>query len=1100
MPNRLSRLADGVMEASWLLALVVTPLFFNIYSSRVFEPDKITLLRSLALVALVAWLIKLISQGGPRFEVARSHYATLAGLYRAPLVAPVLGLILVYLIATIFSVAPHASLYGSYQRLQGTFTTFSYLILFGVIAANLRRRAQAERILTTIIITSLPVALYGVLQHYRLDPLPWGGDTTARVTGHMGNAIFIAAYLIMSTLVTLGRVVTSFHAILTDGDEKQMPANIIRAALYIFILAVNLVTIWWTSSRGPWLGLLAGLFFFFVLLSLQWRARTLTLVTIGLAALMAAFLIVFNIPNGPLQALRTVPGVGRLGEVFDTDGGSGRVRVLIWSGVIDLMTPHAPLEFPDGTVDRWNAIRPLIGYGPEALYVAFNRFYPPELGQLEARNASPDRSHNETFDALAFTGLLGLAAYLALFTALFYYALKWLGIITSARRRNVFLGLVLGGGAVTSLGFVLWQGPQFFGVGLPLGMLLGLIGFLTLYALAALPRASRAAAAKAAEGSAAGGGDRPGLTQPETWRAVALISAFAAIVAHFTEIHFGIAIVSTRTHFWVLTGLMLVLGFIVSPAAGTAEAPAAEAALKSRGRRGRATPLRIASTPDNGPARADWAPVLIGAMLTVGVLVTLGFNFITNTRQAQDVFAVLVDAFTLLPRPEGVQRSYAVLGLVLLSWAAGGTLAIMEETPAAQQQKRLSAWVAGLVIALVVASVGWLIMANHLASRAGFVPQTLEELQETAGHIAGTVTVFYVLLALVLVGLVVALALEVTVTGTGRAATRLRGQTNTSPLAIVGYLTLPLAAILLSLVFNLQVIQADIIYKTGLQFDDSNQPQVAIELYRRALALAPGEDYYYLFLGRSYLNATAQEADPALRENLLATAENQLKVARTLNPLNTDHTANLARLNRRWAEMSADANQRGQRAQTSNDYYVAAVALSPNNAGLWNEWAALAFQVRGDMVTAQEKLNHSFALDDRFEQTYQLQGDLYLLQAQQQTSDLTAQKALFDQAIASYLSAIQTGQVRQANVNSARSNLATAYALSGQPQAAIDQYQQLLADPTAGIDPWRLYLGISELYAQLGDLTLARANAELALQGAPDADKPTVQQWLDRLP
>src|SRR5690606_13362030 len=153
----------------------------------------------------------------------------------------------------------------------------------------------------------------------------------------------------------------------------------------------------------------------------------------------------------PLRALREVPGVGRLGEVFETEGGTGRVRVLIWGGVIELMTPHPPLQYPDGTADRWNSLRPLIGYGPEALYVAFNRFYPPELGQLEARNASPDRSHNETFDALAFTGLLGLAAYLALFTAVFYYAMKWLGVLSaaqaggSARRRSAFLGLVLGG-------------------------------------------------------------------------------------------------------------------------------------------------------------------------------------------------------------------------------------------------------------------------------------------------------------------------------------------------------------------------------------------------------------------------------------------------------------------------------------------------------------------------------------------------------------------------------------------------------------------------------------------------------------------------------
>jgi hypothetical protein len=46
------------------------------------------------------------------------------------------------------------------------------------------------------------------------------------------------------------------------------------------------------------------------------------------------------------------------------------------------------------------------------MWVAFNRFYPPELAHYEARNASPDRSHNETFDSLVRTGLLGFAAQL----------------------------------------------------------------------------------------------------------------------------------------------------------------------------------------------------------------------------------------------------------------------------------------------------------------------------------------------------------------------------------------------------------------------------------------------------------------------------------------------------------------------------------------------------------------------------------------------------------------------------------------------------------------------------------------------------------------
>src|SRR5258705_4049221 len=330
MPNRLSRFAEGVMEAAWLLALVVTPLFFDIFSARVFEPDKITLLRSLALVALAAWLVKLISERGPRFDAVRSQYASMRGFLRVPLVIPVATLVVVYLIATLFSVSPNASLFGSYQRLQGTFTTFSYLILFAVLVANLRRRAQIDRVITVAILCSLPASLYGILQHFKQDPLPWGGDTTARVTGSMGNAIFLAAYLIMTAPVALARVVTSFHGILTDEDPKRLVFNVVRAAIYIFIFAVNLVAIWYTSSRGPWLGLLAGFFIFFVLLSLYWRARTLTLVTIGLAAVMAVFLVLLNIPNGPLEAARELPGIGRLGNVFETEGGSGKVRVLIW--------------------------------------------------------------------------------------------------------------------------------------------------------------------------------------------------------------------------------------------------------------------------------------------------------------------------------------------------------------------------------------------------------------------------------------------------------------------------------------------------------------------------------------------------------------------------------------------------------------------------------------------------------------------------------------------------------------------------------------------------------------------------------------------------
>jgi hypothetical protein len=99
----------------------------------------------------------------------------LRNLLKTPLVPAVLGLSAVYIIATLFSVTPRISVFGSYQRLQGAYTTFSYIFLFAMVAMHMRRREQVDRLITTAILTSLPVGLYGILQRYEIDPIPWAG-------------------------------------------------------------------------------------------------------------------------------------------------------------------------------------------------------------------------------------------------------------------------------------------------------------------------------------------------------------------------------------------------------------------------------------------------------------------------------------------------------------------------------------------------------------------------------------------------------------------------------------------------------------------------------------------------------------------------------------------------------------------------------------------------------------------------------------------------------------------------------------------------------------------------------------------------------------
>ena len=153
------------------------------------------------------------------------------------------------------------------------------------------------------------------------------------------------------------------------------------------------------------------------------------------------------------------------------------MRKYIWQGAAELVKPHAPLEYPDGHADSYNFLRPLIGYGPESMYVAYNPFYVPELAIVERRNASPDRSHNETWDALVITGVLGILIYLALFTLVFYYGLKWIGLIGGARQRNAFLALWLGAGVdrrhwheFLARPGIFWSWPAFWDAHWPSGL------------------------------------------------------------------------------------------------------------------------------------------------------------------------------------------------------------------------------------------------------------------------------------------------------------------------------------------------------------------------------------------------------------------------------------------------------------------------------------------------------------------------------------------------------------------------------------------------------------------------------------------------------
>lgn len=1072
MQTKLSAFCEKVIEAGWLVAIIVVPLFFNVYSTRVFEPDKLTLFRSIVLVMSTAWLIRLIEQGVKRPEEKEneprpSFWArTREWVTRTPLVLPTLLLVIVYILSTITSLTPRISLLGSYQRLQGTYTTLSYIVVFFLLLQNLRTREQIDRLVTTAILTSIPISLYGIIQHYGLDPLPWGGDVITRVAANMGNSIFVAAYLILVVPLTLARIVDTFAAILKE--EQSTVADVILGACYIFICAIQAICIFFTASRGPWLGLFAGLFFFILTLGVTKRQRWVAWAVIALAVVVGVFLVALNLPNTPLEPLKKLPYVGRLGTLLETESGTGKVRVLIWQGNVQLLSPHPPLEFPDGQPDRWHFLRPLLGYGPESMWVAYNRFYPPDLAHVEARNASPDRSHNETFDALVITGVLGFLAEMFLFASVFYHGFRWLGLIGDRLQRNVFIGLWIGGGIFGAAFFGLWRGPEFIGVGLPFGIALGLGAYLIAHAGFFYHR---------------------GETRIGGAYEILLIGLVAAIMAHFVEIHFGIAIAATRTYFWVYAGLMVTIAYVLKPELIPSPTSIPEPVQKRRKKHHKKHAQPI--PPTQPPMAESWLwPVMSYALPLAIILATLGYDFTTNQQGLSNAMSIIGASLTVRLRGGQIFRSPAMLFPFLITITLGTVITLAELSKQKTFAYERAAWWKAAVITVDLAAGLWFIVAFVLASRLAAVTfQT--ELIKLNNLIAGILPLYYLLL----LGLLMLLAFVLT-----------RRKLVTGPVARMSnlwlYPLLVMVIIYLIVSANLNVIVADIYFKQAEPYHDRQLWDASIISHQQAIRLAPKEDYYYLFLGAAFLekaksvpvyqsvwpypltvekviNLAPNELAQLGKSDLLECARLVLERARQLNPLNTDHSANLGRLYRTWAELVPDPQQRAEKIHTALKYYEQATSLSPHNAQLWDEWG-LVYLIAGDYQAAIEKYQHSLTLDAEFAQTYLSLGDAYM--AIQQL-DLAAES--YEKALA-----------LDPDIAQAHSVLGYIYAQQGRIEDAI---RENLAVVQLSPQDYNAHKNLALLYQQQGRLDEALAEAQVALSLAPESEKAAVQRVIAQL-
>lgn len=266
-------------------------------------------------------------------------------------------------------------LIGSEMRPDGIVVMLVYVLLFWFVGSFRKRYSLF------LLLGGLIVSLIGILQYYGLDILPpteisvlWNKVAYSTI----GNPNFLGSYLVLLLPVAMYGFV---------GLKKWYGLVVYGVILYCLLA---------TMSRGPWLGAMAAVGMFVLML---WLVKKFDWKRLGIVFVTSVALIgLFNVlEDGAL--LNRFGTIGTdIGEVVS--GGenlekAGSYRMFIWIRSLELVKEN-----------------PLWGVGLEQLGYAFIDNYSEDMVQYWGRVMFVDRAHNEYLHIAVSTGIPSLLVYL----------------------------------------------------------------------------------------------------------------------------------------------------------------------------------------------------------------------------------------------------------------------------------------------------------------------------------------------------------------------------------------------------------------------------------------------------------------------------------------------------------------------------------------------------------------------------------------------------------------------------------------------------------------------------------------------------------------
>jgi predicted negative regulator of RcsB-dependent stress response len=407
------------IEGLWLAAAFLIPLAIapSDWMISYIQLPKVALLRVLVSLVAMLWVVEwALSARDDGLAMPRVGWRPFQGwVVKEPtrwLLVAVTVFMGVYLLSTVLSASVRTSVWGS-PRIWDGYSLYNMLtcyLLFMVIVTHLKSREQLWRLLGAVAAAAGVASLLGLLERLRWIPLRSAVADEQRIESTFGNPIFFGAFLVMAIPLTLGLALAL----------NQKAGRKLHLAGWVPLVALQMLALAMTISRGPLVGLAAGLTVFFVLGVLVLDIRTLGKAGLLVGAAAAIAVISLRVIPDRLESPSPKP-VSQVVEerLFrsypDVASGGLSGRIWIWKASSNLILQRP--WFPFDTL-RFAALRPIIGYGPELYGYVYALEAVPSTGlQLNA--------HNSIVHETVELGYLGVLSYLTVLAAAFLPA-AWL--------------------------------------------------------------------------------------------------------------------------------------------------------------------------------------------------------------------------------------------------------------------------------------------------------------------------------------------------------------------------------------------------------------------------------------------------------------------------------------------------------------------------------------------------------------------------------------------------------------------------------------------------------------------------------------------------